>query len=74
MFSINFSAEREYRTWRRKAELFGDVDPFDDEDLDWCCRNNVQPEKFITDNELAGIFNQLLIIFIQNLKRMLQFK
>lgn len=40
--------------WRRKAELCGEVDPGDDEDLEWCRMNNVEPEKFITEDELAG--------------------
>nr|CAB3221811.1 ankyrin repeat domain-containing protein 66-like [Phallusia mammillata] len=48
-------AEAEYRERRRKAELCGDAEPYDDEDLDWCYRNNVTPEIFVSEDELAEI-------------------
>lgn len=48
-------AEAEYREWRRRAELCGEVDPYDDEDVEWCYRNNVKPEMFVTEEELAGM-------------------
>ena len=57
-----FSAEAEYRTWRRKAELTGEADPYDDEDLEWCYRNKVEPEKFVTDDELAGWICQVMAV------------
>ncbi|XP_004225640.2 ankyrin repeat domain-containing protein 66-like [Ciona intestinalis] len=48
-------AEAEYRAKRRKAELCGEAEPYDDEDVNWCYRNNITPEIFITEDELAEI-------------------
>ncbi|XP_076807275.1 ankyrin repeat domain-containing protein 66-like [Clavelina lepadiformis] len=45
-------AETEYRNWRRNAELSSEVDQHDDEDLEWCYRNGVQPDVFVTPEEI----------------------
>ena len=44
------------------------MDPLDDEDLEWCKSNNVKPEKFITDDELAGMCSLLTLKLIFDLK------
>lgn len=46
-------AETEYRDRRTNAELIGEVEPYDDEDMEWCIRNNFVPDSFLSADDLS---------------------
>lgn len=48
-------AETDYKKRRRKLELSGDLEPADDEDLDWCNRNKIKPIKYISEAEYEDL-------------------
>ncbi|XP_077971368.1 ankyrin repeat domain-containing protein 66-like isoform X1 [Styela clava] len=46
-------AEEEYKDRRTNTELNGEAEPFDDEDMEWCLKNNFEPDSYISADDMS---------------------